>query len=111
MTPQGEVSVVAGSDKISGAIDGVGAKASFDSPQSLCVDNKNNLYVLESKLQTIRKIEPNGKVTTIIGQAGENKFIEGVLPAGIANAMSMTVRGNSSYIVLQNGIAVVKELP
>ncbi len=111
ITPSGKITVIAGSDKNLGAVDGVGAAASFDFPKNLCIDSKNNLYILESKLQTIRKIDPNGKVSTIIGKAGENKFIEGPLPAGITNTLSMTVHGNSLYIVMQNGMAVVRDLP
>jgi sugar lactone lactonase YvrE len=111
ITPSGKVTVIAGSDQAIGAVDGMGASASFDNPKSLSVDSNNNLYVLESGLQTIRRIEPNGNVTTIVGQSGVNKFIEGALPGALENALSITVHGNSLYIVLNNGLALVRNLP
>ena len=57
ITPDGKISIVAGSDKMTGATDGVGASASFDFPKNISIDNRNNLYVLEAKLKTIRRIK------------------------------------------------------
>ncbi|WLI90706.1 hypothetical protein Q4S45_06190 [Massilia sp. R2A-15] len=47
------------------AVDGVGAAAGFRSPQALTSDNGGNLYV--SDWATMRKISPDGTVSTLAG--------------------------------------------
>lgn len=64
ITPSGEVSTLAGS--ISGYIDGVGTAAAFKSPNKITVDKNNNLYVTDNYFK-IRKVTPNGEVTTYAG--------------------------------------------
>lgn len=110
LTPDGEIIPIAGSRKLSGAIDGVRDSASFDSPQNLSIDENNNLYLLESRNNTIRRINPKGKVTTIIGQSETNNLIEGMPQGGLNNIISITVRHDSLYLVLKNGIAQIKNI-
>lgn len=49
------------------SIDGVGANASFARPNGIFADATGNLYVMDDQTSVIRKIEPNGNVTTILG--------------------------------------------
>lgn len=51
-----------------GYADGDRAKAQFNSPAGLAIDSANNLYVADTLNHVIRKIDPNGKVTTYAGQ-------------------------------------------
>ncbi|MHB8519943.1 MAG: NHL repeat-containing protein [Limisphaerales bacterium] len=55
----------------SGANDGVGSAARFNSPYGVAVDNGGNVYVAEEMNDTIRKITPGGAVTTLAGSAGQ----------------------------------------
>lgn len=59
------VSTVAGST--SGYADGQGTLAKFASPRDIAIDNGGNLYVADNNNQRIRKISPNGSVTTFAG--------------------------------------------
>ncbi|WP_172829291.1 NHL domain-containing protein [Mucilaginibacter mallensis] len=66
ITPAGLVSTVAGSG-VAGAVNGTGVNASFTNPTGLTVDAAGNIYVADSGNQLIRKITPNGAVTTYAG--------------------------------------------
>ncbi len=62
----GVVSTIAGSI-IAGNADGKGSKASFFYPCAIAVDDKGVLYVTDTENSLIRKITPDGTVTTIAG--------------------------------------------
>src|SRR6266545_2524816 len=70
ITPAGVVSTLAGTAGVSGSADGTGAAAQFSSPQSVAVDESGYVYVADSNNNTIRKITPEGLVTTLAGIAG-----------------------------------------
>lgn len=66
ITQDGVVTTIAGSGKAGGA-DGAGAAASFNLPIGVAVDSGSNIYVCDTDNHKIRKITPNGVVTTIAG--------------------------------------------
>lgn len=73
----GEVSTVAGSGSVAYA-DGVGATASFSSPQGITVDDSGNLFIADSGNHRIRKIViSSGLVSTIAG-TGSGGYADGV---------------------------------
>ena len=67
-----EIKVVGG-----GSVDGIGTKASFHSPAGICADNLGNLFVTESQNGEIRKVDSNGKVTTLC-EAGTFEYPHGI---------------------------------
>lgn len=66
VTPDGTVSVYAGS-KTAGFKDGPASEARFNGPCGMTVDSKGNLFVCDYYNHCIRKITPNGQVTTYAG--------------------------------------------
>ncbi len=66
VTPDGVVSVYAGS-RTSGFKDGPANEARFNGPCGMTVDPKGNLYVCDYFNHCIRKITPNGQVSTYAG--------------------------------------------
>ena len=77
LTPAGVVSTVAGTPGISGTNDGPGAAARFNQPWALTVDQQTNIYVADSGNHTIRKIAPDGTVTTLAGKPGVRGYANG----------------------------------
>jgi sugar lactone lactonase YvrE len=53
-----------------GAADGSGGTAGFFNPGGVATDSAGNVYVADTYNQTIRKISPEGAVTTLAGVAG-----------------------------------------
>jgi len=70
VTPTGAVTTLAGLAGSSGSADGTGSTARFLEPHSLAVDAMGNVFVADTFNSTIRKVTPEGVVTTIAGRAG-----------------------------------------
>ena len=72
LTPAGELSVLAGNPEVDvnvvgGSRDGVGPEATFMTPMGIEVDAAGNLYVANLDDKNIRKVTPEGAVSTFAG--------------------------------------------
>jgi len=69
VTPEGVVTTLAGASPTvtAGFADGTGTAARFNTPWGIAVNAAGNLYVADSSNHAIRKITPQGVVTTVAG--------------------------------------------
>ena len=74
----GAVTTIAGSPRVSGHQDGVGAAARFNHPSGLAADKYDNLYVADMANHCVRKISPDGTVTTLAGSSGNAGHADGI---------------------------------
>jgi hypothetical protein len=104
-------------DTLAGAVepgdaDGPGHQARFDTPIGLAVDSQGSLYVADSRNNRIRRITPQGRVTTLAG--GEMGYQDGpaaqakfALPGGVAvgpdGAVYVADTGNHRIRVIKAG--------
>ncbi len=70
VTPDGQVLLVAGQPRRAGFQDGDQEEAAFASPHGLTLDPAGNLYVCDYLNHAIRRISPQGEVTTFAGGNG-----------------------------------------
>lgn len=70
ITPDGVVTQFAGSGAI-GSADGIGTAATFFNPIGIAVDAAGNIYLADSNNNLIRKITPQGAVTTLAGNGAQ----------------------------------------
>jgi len=111
ITPAGVVTTLAGTAGIAGSADGTGSTASFNRPTSLAADVTGNIYVADTNNDTIRKVTPQGVVTTVAGTAGISGFTPGPLPGVISHPLGIAISGASLYLTSENGVAVVEYFP
>lgn len=104
----GNVTTFAG-DGTAGLTNGTGAAARFNTPKGVAIDSLGKVYVADTGNHAVRKIEPNGAVTTLAGDgtAGSadspNARFNGL--AGIA------VDGQTIYVYLADtGIHRIRRL-
>ncbi len=92
VSPTKQVTLLAGIQGMAGSADGQGSSARFRNPGCLAFDPAGNLVVADTGNHTIRRIAPDGTVTTLAGSPG--------IP-GSLDAVGTLARFNSPY-----GIAV-----
>ena len=71
ITPDGTATTLAGKSR--GYKDATGSSAKFNMPADIAVDSAGNLYVADSENHKIRKVTPEGVVTTVAGSSQGDK--------------------------------------
>jgi sugar lactone lactonase YvrE len=91
--------------------DGKAMGALFQDPAGIAIDQRGNLFVVDSGNVVIRKISPAGVVTTIAGTAGRRGYADGkgaaaefFLPTGIV------IDANSNLYVTDCRAAMVRKI-
>jgi gliding motility-associated-like protein len=105
ISPAGNVITLAGSGSI-GSADGQGTAATFYGPTGLCTDKYGNVYVADTFNDHIRKIDPNGKVTTVDILAAT-----GVASDGKGSLYFADIFTNQIVRFSLNGYTIDKPLP
>lgn len=108
ITPSGLVTTFAGKSGQAGSENGLGKAASFDGPLSITCDGNNNLYVVDYNNYTVRKISPEGMVSTFAGKVGKIGFIAGRLPGALPVPHAVAVNGDTLYISVRNAVVQIK---
>ena len=83
VTPTGLVSTLAGTAGARGSADGLGTSARFSYPRGIAVDDTGQVYVADSTNGSIRKITPNGQVTTLAANRGSTPDTRIRYPEGV----------------------------
>lgn len=65
ISPDGQVRTLAGGG-LPGYADGVGKEARFDTPAALALDGQGNVWVADTRNNAIRKLAPDGTVSTLL---------------------------------------------
>lgn len=91
--------------------DGTGSQARFNDPQGIAADGAGNLYVAEGSSATIRKITPQGAVTTLAGTAGSAGYADGSGAAARFNAPSrLETDADGNVYVTDTGNSAVRRI-
>jgi sugar lactone lactonase YvrE len=107
----GVVSTLAGAAGISGTTDGAGSTARFNGPEQVAVDRSGNVFVADCYNHAIRRITPQGVVSTYAGQPGLSGTADGAVsdakfnfPTGVA------VDGDNNVYVADSFSHVIRKI-
>ncbi len=110
ITPSGEVTTLAGADD-SGFVDGVGSAARFSHPSGVAVDTAGNVFVADSGNATIRRVAPDGTVTTLAGSPGLTGAVDGVgTDARFNNPSDVAVDPLGTVFVADTGNSAIRAI-
>ncbi|HEY0744385.1 MAG TPA: SBBP repeat-containing protein [Chryseosolibacter sp.] len=107
ISTDGIVSTFAGSTK--GYKDGAGTSAQFSSPQGLAIDNGGNLYVADKYNYAIRKITPDGVVTTLAGGTKGSNDGNGT-SASFSEPVDLAIDGDGNVFVADNASHRIRKI-
>jgi len=107
----GTTEVVAGRVGTSGAMDGVANGSLFNTPFGVAVDAHKNIYVADTFNHTVRKIAPDGNVTTLAGLAGRAGSEDGAgANARFSYPAHLAVDGNGGLYVSDYGNFTIRHV-
>ena len=104
----GTLVTVAGVKGQAGTADGAGGQARFrTSVGPMVADAAGNVYIAEK--EAIRRVTPEGVVTTVAGQVGKVGLRTGPLPGSLGNISHMVIAPDGAlHVVADNALVKVK---
>lgn len=111
LAPSGEITIVAGVNGATGSNDGPSTSATFGGFLGLAIDADRNIYAADSEFHNIRKIAPDGTVTTLAGVAGVAGSVDGPgASARFNKPFGIAVDGAGNLYVADTGNCTVRKI-
>lgn len=111
IAPDGQVSTLAGAAGSPGRTDGPAATARFFNPVGIALDAAGTLYVTDTGNHTIRRIGPDGQVSTLAGTPGAPGSTDGAGPAARFNQPhALAVAADGTLYVADTGNHTVRRI-
>jgi sugar lactone lactonase YvrE len=111
ITPQGDVTTLAGLAGHKGHLDGGPGTAQFNLPHGVAVAANGTVYVADTDNHTIRQLTPAGQVTTLAGLAGSAGSADGVgTQARFSHPSGIAVDASGTLYVADNGNYTVRKI-
>ncbi len=111
ITPGGVVTTVAGNTLVEGYFDAPGTNASFGSVSGIAVDGAGNIYVADTPNLVVRKIAPDGTVSTFAGLAHNGGIVDGTGgTARFGSPYGLALDSATNLIVVDLGNNVIRRI-
>jgi len=107
----GVVTTIAGATGQDGAVDGPASSARFGKPAELALAPNGTLYIADAAHHTIRRLTPDGRVSTIAGLVGMDGAADGA--NGVArffNPYGLAVAAHGHLVVADTYNQTIREL-
>lgn len=109
ITPDGLVSAFAGVTGSAGSADGPRFQARFNFPESIAIDGAGAFYIADRGNHTIRRIAPDGTVTTLAGAPQQPGAANGTGPgARFQSPSGVIAYANGSLVVIDTGNSALR---
>jgi sugar lactone lactonase YvrE len=105
------VTTLAGWPGSSGSANGTGRTARFSLPGGIRADSSGNLYVADSQNDTVRKVTPNGVVTTVAGTPGMTGSTDGPVSTALFSGIGgVAVDASGNIYVADSGNYTIRKI-
>lgn len=105
------VTHLAGSSGGFGGEDGQGAEARFFRPAGIARDGQGNLYIVDTDNHTVRKVAPDGTVSTLAGVAGIKGDADGIgAAARFSKPRALVVDSSGRVFVADTGNHTIRQI-
>lgn len=109
VAPDGTVGTLAGSG-VAGTADGVGKAAQFNGPVGVAVDDAGVVYVADTYNDSIRRIAPDGSVTTIAGSGAPGTADGPALQASFDTPCALTLDADGALLIADTRNDAIRRL-
>jgi DNA-binding beta-propeller fold protein YncE len=107
----GTVTTFAGKAGDDGCLDGSADRSRFCNPAGLAFDARGSLYVVDSSNHVLRRVKPDGTVSTVAGLAGSEGSTDGDLRVGrFFNPYGLVVTSAGSLVVSDTYNQILREV-
>jgi sugar lactone lactonase YvrE len=111
ITPAGVVTTLAGTPGLRGAVDGTGAAARFNDVAGISVDKSGAVFVGDTGNNVVRRIAPDGSVTTIAGIFPPRGSTDGAgTAARFSGPRQLAIDASGSILVADTDNATVRKI-
>lgn len=104
------VITLAGKHGESGSLDGQGSNARFNEPWGLCATADGTLYVADTKNNKIRKVTPDGIVTTIAGTGNYGTSNGAALASTFGNPTGIEIDPQGNIYVADHLTHIIRKI-
>ncbi|MFN8672699.1 MAG: SMP-30/gluconolactonase/LRE family protein [Candidatus Sericytochromatia bacterium] len=91
-----------------GLSEGKGTNARFSTITGMVLDNSGNLFVTDYDNHRIRKITPDGTVSTFAGSS--QGYVEGKVNGKLSNPNGITIDKNGNFFVIDQGNNCIRKI-
>lgn len=110
LSAAGQVRLIAG-DGVAGHVDGPGGTARFNHPRGLVVGPSGDIYLADEFNHVVRRITPDGTVTTVAGSVGSAGWIDGpAAAAGFYVPSRVALGADGSLLVQDQNTAALRRI-
>ncbi|HWQ35479.1 MAG TPA: Ig-like domain-containing protein [Blastocatellia bacterium] len=113
VAPNGVITTVAGSGSVGASGDGGPATAaSLNQPRGVAVDSAGNIYIADSGNHRIRKVAPNGVITTVAGDGADDFSGDGgpATTAKLSSPYGVAVDGAGNVYIADTGNSRIRKI-
>jgi hypothetical protein len=111
ITRDGIVTTVAGEAGVAGSNDGPALQAHLNTPSGIDVNDKGEVFIVDTFNHTVRMLTTDGMLITIAGQTGVSGFADGDAASAKFNApVGLKIAPDGSIVIADTGNNVIRRL-